>query len=235
MQLARASEGRLHIAACDELRHKFFARMQETEGVELIRYDWLVIEFGNRLCLNYSQFKMICTKMREAGKLLRASKSISSEVTDFASLFQVKHCNTVVAAIYEVTGFNRESKTFASRSTALALVTLMKTIGELHIVEVMKEDDPYTERKVERFLKVFDMDVKNKVNKLVAHQHSQAQREKEENLPTTDEINQLITYLDGESEKCFTELSELGELTPLTFKQKQKWLQLAKLTIVTLI
>lgn len=117
MELSRALDGRIHAVACDELRDIVFARMQEDECVQSIRYDWLVIEFGNYLCLKYdlllpSQFKMVCTKLREAGKLLLASKLFSNEISDFASLFQVKHCNTVVAAIHQVTGFDRKSKIF---------------------------------------------------------------------------------------------------------------------------
>lgn len=84
-----------------------------------------------------------------------------------------------------------------------------------------------SEKQVERFLKAFQKDVKTKVNKLVAVQQSKARRQRKENIPSTHDVNQLVTYIDGERDKCLAELAE-------TYSQK-KWLYLSKLTMASIL
>lgn len=134
-----------------------------------------------QLCLNYSphyQQGYICSKLRAAAKVLHVSKSISSEVTDLSSLFHVKHCNTVVEAIRIMGKFDRQNKLFGSPGTASTTVTLTNTVGELLVTEVMKSDEPEKERDAERFLKVFQSDVRTKINKLVSITKAKNRRKK---------------------------------------------------------
>lgn len=204
--------------------------MHEDEEVLAIRYDWIVITFGNDLCLNYSphyQHAMIRTKLRSAGKLLLASRNICPNINDFDSLYYVKNCNIVIDAIRMITKFDANTKTFESPGTAAALVTLVNTIGELLIIECMKEDDEDKEKSVERFLKVFMKDAKHKILKIVNRSRLKAQREKIENIPSTDDVARLATYLDHERETCFMELTEQYSF--------EDWLYLAQLTLMSIL
>lgn len=228
--LGRACEGRLHADACQELNEVIFARMRQTKFLRLVRFDWLVVCYGNILCLNFSphfQQGHIRNKMRSAARVLFAAKSISSSVTDFSSLYHVSMCNTVIEAIRFVAKFDSKSKQFGSPATASALVTLINTIGDLLVVESMKVDDAEKERSAERFLKVFQKEVRLKINKLVAVQQAKARRRKKKNIPTTDDIHTLATYLDSEREKCFADLSKKFSY--------DKWSQLSELTLVSIL
>lgn len=229
-QLSRAVEGRLHEDADDDLRTIIFPRMHEDEEVLSIRFDWIVITFGNDLCLNYSphyQHAMIRTKLRNAGKLLLASKKLRPDITDFASLYHVKYCNTVIEAIRVIAKFDVKSKTFESPGTAAALVTLINAIGDLLIVESMIMEDEDKEKMVERFLKVFQKYAKLKINKIVTVNQLKARREKSENIPSTDDVCRLATFLDREREICFMELTELYSF--------ENWLYLAQLTLMSVL
>lgn len=192
LELKRTLEDRYHPDACDDLRTTVFPKMREDQYVHAIRFDWVVVTFGNDLCLNYSphfQQQLIRTSLRKAGKVLHAAKEIDPGITDFASIYHVKHCNTVIAAIRAVTGFDSKLKEFKSPGTASTLVTLINTIGEVVVTEYMKRDDPENERNAERFLKVFRKDVKAKINKVVAIQQSKIRRRRKENIPSTADIN----------------------------------------------
>lgn len=123
-ELARVVEGRLHVEAVGDL-HKVLATAHEDEDMLVVRFDWIVIMYGNDLCFNLSptfQHQNIRTHIRNAGKLLIAARTICSDITDFASLYHVKHCNAVVGAIRTIAGFDSTSKTFKSPGTASTLV-----------------------------------------------------------------------------------------------------------------
>lgn len=228
-QLGRAVDGRVHHEASQDLVD-IFATFRQNENIRHIRFDWLVVCYGNELCLNHSphyQQGYICGKLRAAGKVLRASKSISAEITDMSSLFHVKHCNTVVDAIRSMGKFDYNTKRFGSPGTASCTVTLINAIGEMLVVEYLKLDDPVKERDVERFLKVFKMEVKNKINKLVAVSRLDKKRQKKENIPTTADVNKLAKYLDTEREKCFAQL-----VHKYTYDD---WLKLSHLTMLSIL
>lgn len=219
-ELSRATEGRIHPDASDDLSQIIFPKMREDACVRLIRFDWLVIEFGNDLCLNYFpiyQHALIRKKLRDAGKLLAAAKSISGRITDFSSLFHVKNCNTVVEAVRKVSNFDLKAREFGSPGTASTLVTLVNAIGDLLIIERMKQDDPIEEKNVERFLKVFQKEARLKINKLVGIQQAARKLKRNEDIPTTEDVYQLKTYLDDEREKCFDELSQGYRLDHFTY------------------
>ncbi|XP_037037455.1 uncharacterized protein LOC119075167 [Bradysia coprophila] len=229
-ELGLALEGRCHVDACDDLREIVFPKMRQNETVRRIRFDWLIIAFGNDMCDNYSahyQQQLIRTSLRKAGKLLVAAMSSSSEISEFSTLYHVKRCNTVIDAIRKVAGFDFTSKKFKSPGTASTLVTLINAIGDQLIIESMKLDDEVKERNTERFLKVFQKDARAKINKIVSVQQAKARRQRNENIPSTEDIHKLASFLDCERDKCFDDLCKEFSY--------QKWLCLAELTIVSIL
>lgn len=227
-ELGRAVEGRIHSDASDDLA-KIFAKFRESECIRLIRFDWLVVCYGNELCLNYSphfQEGYIRSKLRAAATLLRVSKSTT--ITDLlSSLYHVKNCNAVIEAIRIMGKFDPQTKLFGSPGTALTTVTLINTIGELLDSESTKLDDPEKERNVQRFLKVFKRDVRTKISKLAAISKVKAKRKKNLNIPTTADVNKLVTFLDSQRDDCFLKLSQKYSY--------EYWLKLYQLTMVTIL
>lgn len=228
--LGRAIEKCLHTDACDDLSENIFPNMHHDDCVDVIRYDWLLITFGNDLCLNYSasyQQDLIKRHLRSAGKLLLASRSISERITDFASLLHVKSCNIIIDAIRTVSGFDQTTKSFKHPSTAAATVTLINHVAEVFLVESMKEEKKEQEENVTRFSTVFQKEAKVKINKIVGVMKEKAHRERDDNIPSTADVRRLADYIDAETDKCFTEL-KLKYSYP-------KWLYLAQLTMTSII
>lgn len=65
---SRKLTGRIHPQACDILRKKVFPTMQENDVAKAIRYDELIILFGNKLCQKYKDphfYDMIRQKLRQ--------------------------------------------------------------------------------------------------------------------------------------------------------------------------
>lgn len=82
-QLGRALEGRIHHDASDNL-NEIFAQLRDDECIRMVQFDWLVVCYGNELCLNYSphyQEDYIRSKLRAAAKVLQFSKDISSVIS----------------------------------------------------------------------------------------------------------------------------------------------------------
>lgn len=228
-QLGRALEGRILPEASDDL-NEIFARFHDNENIRSVQFDWLVICYGNELCLNYSphyQVDYIRSKLRAAAKVLQLSKEISSDISDLSSLFHVRKCNTVVEAISKMGKFDRQSKLFGSPGTASTTVTLINTIGDMLVAESMKLEDEVKERNTERFLKVFKRDVRTKITRLVNVTIAKNRRGKKLNIPTTADIMKLSQFLDTERDACFLQLTEQYSY--------QTWLKLLQLTMVSIM
>lgn len=228
-ELARVVEGRLHDGADCDL-HAVLSTAHEDEEMLVVRFDWIVIAFGNDLCLNLSptfQHQNTRTHIRNAGKLLIAARTISSEITDFASLYHVKHCNAVVGAIRAIAGFDSTLKTIRSPGTASTLVTLVNNIGQVVIIEYMKLEEENKENTAARFLTVFRKESKLKILKMVIATKKKIRRKKTDNIPIADDVAKFTTYLDDEREACFIELTNQYSY--------RKWLLLSKLTLLSVL
>ncbi|XP_037052125.1 uncharacterized protein LOC119085748 isoform X2 [Bradysia coprophila] len=216
-EFSRLVEGRLHVEASQDL-HTVFSGMSDDEEIAIIRFDWIVIAYGNDLCINLwrdYQLRVIKTKLRNAGKLLIASKSICPDITDVASLYHVSNCNTLVGAVRMIAGFDSDTKAFKSPGTASTLVTLVNAIGELLLIEYMKRDDEEKEKAVDRFLTVFQKEARIKINKAVAVTQSNVRRENIEIIPSTDDVGKLADYLDRER------LAKLTLMSVLVYNRKR--------------
>lgn len=227
---SRQIEARVHAEACNVLVDKVFPSMHQTDASLSIRFDWIIITYANVLCFNLSPHDQLLTVkkyLREAGHLLIAVRSICTEVSDFASLYNAKYCNAVITAIHIVAKYDDNLKAFKSPGTAAALVTLVNTIGDHLKVEYIRLDNNVKKKNVSRFLKVFHHDSKTKINKMVTINRLKARREKPENIPTTDDVEKLATYLDKERTACFLTLSEKY--------LKQNWRRLVELTSMSIL
>lgn len=100
-----AAEGRMDANASDRLRLVIFPVLRQDEIVKLIRYDWLLIIFGNRLCMKYTahyQHNMIRARLRLVGRLLHTLRTMNPLVTDFASIYNPKLYDSMIDAVRAV-------------------------------------------------------------------------------------------------------------------------------------
>lgn len=229
-ELGRAVEGRIHTQTCDDLQLTIFPSMVQDDAAKAAQFDWLVVTYGNDLCLNYGEHYlqgMVRDKLKSAGKILVAARSISSEITDFSSIYNVKHCETVIGAIRKVAKFDPKTKTVKSPHTASSMVILVNTLGELLIVESMKQDDDVREKNVQRFLTVFKKKAKTKLNKIVSVAKIKIRREKKLDIPKVADVRKLAVFVDSRRDKLFAELQQ-------KFSHKT-WLHLTEHTLMSVL
>lgn len=157
MQFSRKVEGRIHQKASEQLKMAVFPVMKDDEIIRLIRFDWLLIVYGNRLCVKYTahyQHDMIRSKLRSAGRILHEMKSICREVSDFASMYHPKYYDSLIDAIRIVGKFDSMENLYKSPSTAAAAVTQIREVGGILIGEFVRRDDSESQRITEFFFEI---------------------------------------------------------------------------------
>lgn len=227
--LARAIEGRFSEDASEQLR-EVLPVMREDEIVQLIRYDWLLIAYGNILCMKYGfhfQQNMIRAKLRLAGRVLQALKNINSEVTDFASIFYPKRYKSLIEAIKIVGKFDSATNEFGSPATSASAITAVKQIGSILKCEYIQRDDSEHVKRTDNFIYLMESQLSSIINKRVKESQLEKKRTKDHKVPSNEDVRLLSAFLKCERSKCLEELSE-----NYSFK---KWKKLSELIIASII
>lgn len=96
---AKIAIGRIHPVASAIMRRYVVPYMQEDEVTRVVRYDKLLMLYGNKLCCEHRQqyhHSMIRTRLRLLGRFLIELRKINSEITDFSSLYDAKHYRNAI-------------------------------------------------------------------------------------------------------------------------------------------
>lgn len=157
LQCGRKILGRIHADACKLLREVIFPVMREDEVVRLIRYDTLIILYGNKLCSLHTQqhqHDLVRTLLRLLGRFLSAIRRINNEVSDLASVYHPKFYNDTISAIKNIAAFDPETGSYGAPSTAYSIRALLKKIAAFYITECVKKHDVDNKLKTEDFQKL---------------------------------------------------------------------------------
>lgn len=226
--LGRKVQGRIHECANSILRNIVFPILREDNIIRLIRYDELLIVYGNKLCVKYNlqhQQDMIRSRLRLLGRFLQALQKINKNVTDFASLYHPSTYDDCIPAVNEVAGFSTSTKIYAAPSVASRLGTLLKQIGKLNITQCIKRNKLEEETNIENFLKLLQEDFGVSVNKAVEESMLRAKRHQLQELPSIADIKLLHNYLQTNRRIAFEQLKY--EFT------YNAWRQLAQFTLIS--
>lgn len=225
--LARRIAGRLHPKAGDQLKNVVFCVMREDEIVRGIRYDELLIIFANMMCLKYrkqQQHDLIRARLRLLGRLLRTIKSLNSEITDFASIYQPKFYDDLLRAIDIEARFNKSTGEHEVPSVVTTSGIYLKVVGETFIVECIKNGDEEKKRLAENFLTVHKASYSARLNKNAIEAQIRKNRIQQKELPTTADIRKLQDFLAERSNSVYEELRVKYSY--------EKWRELSSLTLV---
>ena len=221
--------GRIHPQACDILRTKVFPTIQEDEVAKAIRYDELVILFGNKMCQKYKDphfYDMIRQKMRQLGRFLIEIRKHTNDIHEFFSVFFPKNYDATIAAVQSLAGLNDEGTGFRVPSLATSLGILIKQIGNLCVSVWIKRQNKEKQTYVEDFLKLFVEDYAVSVNRTALETQARNKRQLKTILPSNDDIQKLQEYLRKAVRKNYEALSEKF--------CKKKWMNLAEVTLISI-
>ncbi|KAL6253964.1 hypothetical protein P5V15_015811 [Pogonomyrmex californicus] len=209
MVLGRTIVTRTHEVGNKILKTVVFPVLRDDEITRAIRYDQLIILYGNKLCLKYRlqhQHDMIRSRLRLLGRYLVILRTKSENISDFASLYDPKFYDVAIAAVNSIAGFDENKNIYKTPSVAFNLGTYMKHIGEIFITECIKNHDPIKMKAAENFLKLLRQDYGTSINRTVLETQMQRKRQKKIILPSTEDIRKLNDYLMDMRQKTYNNL-----------------------------
>ncbi|KAL6253534.1 hypothetical protein P5V15_015382 [Pogonomyrmex californicus] len=207
MVLGRTIVIRTHEVANKILKTVVFPILRDDEITRAIRYDQLIILYGNKLCLKLQhQHDMIRSRLRLLGRYLVTLRTKSENISDFASLYDPKFYDVAIAAVNSIAGFDENKNIYKTPSVAFNLGTYMKHIGEIFITECIKNHDPIKMKAAKNFLKLLRQDYGTSINRIVLETQMQRKRQKKIILPSTEDIRKLNDYLMDMRQKAYNNL-----------------------------
>jgi len=228
--LGRQLIGRIHYEASKALRTRVFPILREDDIVRIVRYDELIIVFGNQQCEKYKASEhndaMIRQKIRRLGRLLQTLKNKNSEITDFASIYFPRYSNVCIEAINTLAGLSLCAKFYKTPSLASALGNLIKEMGRLLINWCIRKEDGERKLRTEDFLKVFAEDFTTHITKTISETMSRNARRKKITLPSKSDIIKLHNFLKQEREIAYNSLKNEFSY--------DVWLSLTKATLTSI-
>ncbi|XP_057329224.1 uncharacterized protein LOC130670065 [Microplitis mediator] len=201
---ARKLQGQIHQRASKDMRYKILPAMKLKNHVRLIRYDLLIILFGNEECMKYKKrnlAQMIRGKLSLIARFFTVVKRKEPTVSDFASIFDPIKYHAVIDAINEFAGLDEESGYYQVPSRASEITTNINKMGQIYISECIINNEDEKKQKVENFLLLCKQGFANIINRTVMETRIMQQRQKVIELPRTDDIQRLSEYLDKKISK----------------------------------
>ncbi|KAK5647975.1 hypothetical protein RI129_002867 [Pyrocoelia pectoralis] len=232
--LGRSISRQIHAKACFTLRTRIFPVLREDACVSIIRYDYLAITLANYWCSLYADphyDEMIRARLRLIGRLLIATKTIDSTVTDFSSLITPSKYDVVITAINKVAGLNEMGTVYKAPTTATTLATICKKAADIWHIECLKLNNKQRKKEAQDFLSLFKFSSSAAIHRTALENRIVHQRHKVVTLPSKDDITKLVAYLRINRRRYFRELNGQNENT-VSF---DTWKQLASFTLVSVM
>lgn len=227
--LGRKITGRIHNNASNVLKNVIFPVLRDDLITRSIRYDQLLITYGNKLAVKYKhlhQHDMIRSRLRLLGRFWLAMKNYNKDLEQFSSIYDPKYYDDCIKSVHIVAQLNEDTNTYKAPATASTLGTLIKQVGNLYITECIKIHDDKRKENAENFLKILQEDYGTSVNKVVEETQAQKRRQKKIILPSIDDIKKLYNYLHQKRKAAYDQLKQ-GFIY-------QTWLSLAQSMLILL-
>lgn len=227
--LGRKITGRIHNNASNILKNVIFPILRDDLVTRSIRYDQLLITYGNKLAIKYNhlhQHDMIRSRLRLLGRFWIAMKNFDKDLQQFSSIYDPKYYDNCIKSVHEIAQLDKETNTYKAPATASTLGTLIKQVGNLFITECIKSHDYKRKENAENFLKILLEDYGTTVNKVVEETQAQQRRQKKIVLPSLDDIKKLYNYLHQKRKAAYDQLKQ-GFIY-------QSWLCLAQSMLILL-
>lgn len=211
--------GYVQCYANEVMRRKIIPSFQDDKVSRSIKYDELIILFGNKLCNTYTlshQHDMIRNYLRLLGRFKLTIKEINENISDFASIFQPGYYDDVIKAVKICANYNSESQIFQTPYNATTLGTMIKKCARIQAAEFIKRKNFDGKKALDDFMVLFDDDFSVTINKKVAEDRANKSRTKQIILPSKSDIQKLHIYSKNICEKAIKILQKRFNLNAWT-------------------
>lgn len=221
---------RYHHSANKNMRKIILASLRQDTVFHNIRNDHLLIEYGNEQTSNLRglQHKAnICTRLRRLSKIKIGMISKDKTIKNLWDCLIPSNSTHIVEVIESLANEGRPIEEFVQFPTVLEnLRGLIVEISETKRVMSIKKGDDQSEKEVANFLICFKSDYKKRLARVARESHGNVRRHKTVVMPTSNDINKFLKYLNDQLIKNYTQLEEKFEETT--------YLSLMKGTLVSL-
>lgn len=129
LKLGRSAAQSVHNRASFKLRKDILPIMRNDNIYNLIKYDLLIILYGNYLCQIHRLQHLgdhIRQQLRLIGRYLEALKSIEPKIEELQMLFDPKYYDIAIQAVNVVAKYNKDTESYEIPYNATALGTCLK-------------------------------------------------------------------------------------------------------------
>lgn len=226
-KMSKIYENDIHPDTCKKLR-RLIAHMHVDDTSKTLKYDYLLIHYGNMLCDKYKNpqtDELIRNRLRLLARLLNTVKAVEAEiikkkksnrqiysktpVTDMISLFDPENVKICIKAVNILAGIDEKTYDSKAPSVASSCGQFLKHLGDFLMSENIMGKKKESNENINDFLHVINQKWANVINKNVEEAQAKQRRKKkkEKKLPNTEDIYKLTEYLTKLHKQAYDELS----------------------------
>ncbi|KAG5872853.1 hypothetical protein JTB14_017534 [Gonioctena quinquepunctata] len=230
MKASKALSEPIHDIASTTMRNLIFPAFREGPVKETIRFDRMIILYGNEMCLKYRaqhNYAMIRNRMIRLAKMLLQIKSSTNDVEDFKDVLKPKHFDDIMKVVNYIGNYNSTTGNYEKPTLPTEIGAFLKYVIKLFISECIKESNMELKKESKHLLHLLQTALPAHINKTAAESLLQQKRHKTPLLPSMDDIQTLNLFLLRERVKHHEELEKKFSL--------YHWIQLGRFTLVTVL
>lgn len=196
---ARLTVGRIHERASEVLRLQVISCMKEDAVLRCLRYDLLIILYGNDLCLSHRHkymHKLIRSNLRLCGRFLLHIKELDPRISSFSAIYDPTKYYFIINAIDFFACVNKSTGHYNKAGNATEMAKHINKIGDIYLTECIIEKNVIKQKEITDFLSLCKRGFRSVTNKTANETLLARQREKIVELPSTADIMRLCQYLD---------------------------------------
>ncbi|KYN00576.1 hypothetical protein ALC62_08645 [Cyphomyrmex costatus] len=201
LHLARSTAKSAHNRASVKLRTRIIPILRQDVIRDLIRFDLLLILYGNYLCKRHRlqhQDDYIRSQLRLLARYLLILKEIEPDIKELKMLFDPKYFDIAIKAVNIIANkYDEKTETYGVSFNALSLGTMLKKLCQVLITKYIMEHNSKKQKLVEDFKKILDSEYGYVVNKTVLETQSKQNRQKKVELPLSSDIIKFNEYLEN--------------------------------------
>lgn len=201
----------IHKVACTILKEQIFPVFRDTNPVQELRNDRLFILYGNTLCSKYKQpylHKMIRAKLGLIAKFFKIIKALDASIVDLADVIRPSRYKAVLEAANILGKADCQTGYFQAYAPPLELGTALRKIANELKVDCITENDDSQLPDAKKFMTLMKKDYPNRINSVARESQKTYKRRKKVDLPSTDDIKLLSSYLASKRSLCMKTLLE---------------------------
>lgn len=158
----------VHSVANNIIKNKIFPVLRNDEITKAVRYDELIVKFGNKLTEKYSlehQHDMIRGNIRLLGRFILELKQIEPDVNELKDIFKPNLFDKCIQALRTVAHWDETLMWFKTPAVAQNLTSLIKKCGKKQRAELIKQELEDMKVELENFLLLWEEEIPTLINK----------------------------------------------------------------------